>query len=647
MKPRHFIGFFLLAIFACTPKDNGDVAETRRATSLQTTAPPEMQSIRRSRLSAIDSLMWQCPDSALARLLPYFDTCCRDAMLASPDIPDDDSLETHAMRLYNRHYANLLLAELLYKNDCAQSNRKELLQAVAYFDSLADTRGVSLQPNRRRRDARRASAQNTPATIAFLDARAHYINGVGYYENDSMVDACKEYLTALEVMESHFEEKELVGKKARFMTLDYTHLSNLFSDLYLHEQTIYWGCLSLSYYQKYDYPVWHLAWVLNEIGSQYDMMKQSDSAACYYQKAMDALDDTTTLMYRDIASHRVCLEYKTGICQADTAVKKLRQLLLGSESAREIQARYQNIGEIFYHEQRYDSAWSYLNTVFQTTTVVGLKRQAAEWLVEICRIQGRNDDIHEYANFLVPYANQEENQSAKKSELTELYKAFGQARLKRVHQEEMRKQFRFALSVVFGLVVMMLIIGLLYQTNKRSKKHLETLIETERNVHKIQQAALAGRLKRSNAALKEKEKMAYFDMPSKQDYYEPVENYFDESICQRILSACNDENNSIKSSIPVSSYANIALTDAQKAELKKVALAHYASLFETLKQQYPELKEKDFLYCYLCLLGLDNAQIAVMTQLSYRTVWEREKRLQRIFQKEERISIILNGMMTD
>ena len=118
-------------------------------------------------LDEIDSLMWQQPDSALSCILPCFDTCCRDAKFC-----------VSTATAYNRHYANLLLSELLYKNDYAQTNRTELQQAVSYFDSLvvngADTRGVSLQ-TRPRRDARRSSAQN----IAFLDARAHYINGVG------------------------------------------------------------------------------------------------------------------------------------------------------------------------------------------------------------------------------------------------------------------------------------------------------------------------------------------------------------------------------------------------------------------------------------------------------------------------------------
>ena len=44
-----------------------------------------------------------------------------------------------------------------------------------------------------------------PPNIAFLDARAHYINGVGFYEKGDVVNACAEYLRTLEVMEAHFE----------------------------------------------------------------------------------------------------------------------------------------------------------------------------------------------------------------------------------------------------------------------------------------------------------------------------------------------------------------------------------------------------------------------------------------------------------
>jgi len=116
-------------------------------------------------LQAIDSLMWQQPDSALACLLPWFDTC-------------GDAIHC-VSTTYDRHYAHLLLAELLYKNDYAQTNRAELRQAVAYFDSMA----FALN-----------DTPNPCDPLFFLAARAHYINGVGHYEADSLVEACTEYL---------------------------------------------------------------------------------------------------------------------------------------------------------------------------------------------------------------------------------------------------------------------------------------------------------------------------------------------------------------------------------------------------------------------------------------------------------------------
>ena len=70
--------------------------ETRFIASPEAVASPKLQ--------AIDILMWQRPDSALAQLLPWFDTCCRDGV--------------HTVSTtFDRHYAHLLLAELLYKND--------------------------------------------------------------------------------------------------------------------------------------------------------------------------------------------------------------------------------------------------------------------------------------------------------------------------------------------------------------------------------------------------------------------------------------------------------------------------------------------------------------------------------------------------
>ena len=613
MKAKLFvIGWFMLVLSACT-----------------STKVPEPVEGPSPELCAIDSLMWRQPDSALAYLLPYFDTCV------------DAKFCVSTATAYNRHYANLLLAELLYKNDYPQTNRTELLQAVAYFDSLvgtpgADTRGVSLQ-GRPRRDARRASAKNATQTNVFLAARAHYINGVGYYENDSAVQACKEYLKALERIEEHFDEKELIGKKAKFMALTFSHLTSLFSDLYLHEQAIYFGKKSLHYFNKHDASPQHVAWALDEIGLHYDILHNYDSADYYYRKGVKTLPDTNSSTYRDIATHLAFISYKKG--DLVTPLNQLHTIKAQAESDYEYAARCLTIGEIYYHERQYDSAWQYLNTVFNKSKNTGSKKQAAEWLAEIAETQGNNAEALKFASFLVPYANLEENQSGIKSQLIALYDESKQAHVDYQRHKETLKHLKL------GIIVLGILLLALFFLFYKSIRHKKTL-EAERHAHKMQQAALVGRLKRSNAALKEREKTAssinslsFTQQPNR------VESYVEEPICQQILAVCNDKNNSFKSNVPVSAYSNIALTDAQKAQLKNAALRHYSSLFEKLRLQHPEMKEKDFLYCYLCLLGLDNIQIAVLLQNSISTIWEREKRLKTFFGSENRIAIILHEYM--
>jgi hypothetical protein len=552
--------------------------------------PPTTDRMASPELARIDTLMQSQPDSALTLLL---------------DEEMDDP------------YYQLLLSEALYKNDYTQANRDELLEAMVYFDSV-----------------------NNP----FLAARCHYMNGVGYHEMDSVVPACEEYMKAIQIMEEHYPEKELVGLKAKFMALTYTRLVDIFSDQYLHEQAIYFGNQALTYYHKFDAEPWQISWMLDEIGSHYDMMDVFDSADYYYHKALELLPDTNNLTYKMVAGHLAYFNYKK-TTDKDPSLKRLYHLLGISESNNEFCSRCLSIGEIYYHETIYDSAWKYLNIVFDDSLDTEAKKQAAEWLAEICKNQGKYDELPKYANFLIPFATQNEDSSTVKSELTKSYGTFIQQRQDRLNKQAIRQRMRLVTVPFIVLLLALFVFGYLYRKNKRKNKELEKQFEAERLAHKLKQKALSGRLRRSNENLQElKEKVKQQDALKKTENEADIP-FAEEPICTHILKLCNDENLFIKTNISVSEYSDIALTDEQKAMLKQVAIKHYGDLFQRLKTNYPSLKEKDFSYFYLCLLGLNNTQIAALTQLSYRTVWEREKRLQLLFNSNEKIAVVLNGFL--
>jgi len=169
MKIHHIIGVLALLLVACTQSNK--VPETSAPELAEEVEGPTYE------LSQIDTLMWHHPDSALAVMMEF---------AASP--------KADSLNVFEKHYCQLLVSELLYKNDYGQSNRTELLQAVHYFDSLMQDPELVEGPSR--------------YVNVFLSARAHYMNGVGYYERDSVVAACGEYLKALEIVETHFPNLE-------------------------------------------------------------------------------------------------------------------------------------------------------------------------------------------------------------------------------------------------------------------------------------------------------------------------------------------------------------------------------------------------------------------------------------------------------
>ena len=285
----------------------------------------------------IDSLMQHDADSALQMLLSF-------------------RAERGTSFEFNNNYQSLLLSEALYKTDNTQLNRYKnetfqetsLQDAMHYFDILAARYPVD-------------------DDFALLSARSHYMNGVGFYENDSVVEACKEYLHTLEIMENHFDEKQLVGYRARFMGYTYNRLVELFSDKFITESTIYCIKKSIDYCKTEPTSKYALANLFSKLGTQYSIMEQNDSAFNCYYKAIEYLPDHDNIIYRDIVSHLAILNYDLDGC-ASKAVDSLNRLIKYTDNYDEIITRYMTLGYFYYKEGFYDTALVCINNVFENKT---------------------------------------------------------------------------------------------------------------------------------------------------------------------------------------------------------------------------------------------------------------------------------------
>ena len=402
-------------------------------------------------LEGIDSLMWKEPDSALKVMVEFAGSEAADSL-----------------DVFEGHYCQVLIAELLFKNYYGQSNRADVLKAVHYFDSIVNVADGRNADVRDKADTRGVSVQEREA---FLAARAHYINGVGYYERDSLIEACQEYLNTLRMMESHFAENELVDKKAQFMALTYNRLLDLFSEQYMQEPAIYCGKQGLIYTRIAPTSPYGASNVFYRIGKQYDKLKVVDSTVYYYDKALELLPDRNNMIYRDIVSSRALFDF---LFHNDTiaALDSLKSMAAQAENETERLNRYRTIGSVYYGFEQYDSAMVYLEPVLGKYG----KREiiAARLLHDIAMIEGDTVKANQYALILAEKGATAANSQARASQLNDMFQQHLQweqekAEAERRQTEQLSARRRLVQGVVTAVVVLGL--GLWWWMAKRRKEH--------------------------------------------------------------------------------------------------------------------------------------------------------------------------------
>ena len=615
MKRWFYIGIVLLVavVVGCnTPPPVGHPLSEGEGTSPRPS--PGGEGVASRTLENIDSLMWRQPDSALAVMMKFAGSAASDSL--------DE---------FNGHYCQVLISELLYKNYYRQSNRKDLLKAVGYFDSIDD---------------------------GFLAARAHYINGVGYAEKDSLVEACGEYLNALRMMEGHFEEKVLVGHKARFMTLTYNRLGELFSSQFMQEPAIVCGKKSLVYNNIEPDSPFNRFNLLLFIGKQYAKLSQYDSALYYYDEAIQLLPDTNNLIFRDLISTRAFLYYQMGK-GVEPSVNDLRRMAIQTTDETEKLNRYLTIGSIYSEEVQYDSALVYLTPVFENMEDAARQRIAARYLYEIFQNQGDTLKAAQFSMYIAGNTVSEGESNAQVSQLNELFQQhlqWEQERADAERQGKIRVQRNRMIVATGILAVLAALTAWLLHRRKMKEQHekanqqievereahrLESQkLEAEREAHRLEKASMSGRLKKSNQEVRELK-----DQIKRQEEVnakpQQAESFADEPICRLIMERVHE--GQFKAQMDCKLYKDAALSKEQVTALRDAADRHFSLFTVRLAKAYPNLTKNDLDYCCLYLLGLSDADISALMQRAYTTVNDRGRKMKAIFGAEEPLSVTLRG----
>ena len=604
-------------------------------------------------LAEIDSLMWQRPDSALAVLMDF---------AAGPKA---DSLD-----VFNGHYTQLLASELLYKNYYQQSNRAELQQAVLYFDSLvmlSDTHGVSprANPHTQRRHCGLDPQSLTWDNFVFLTARAHYINGVGYYERDSLVEACGEYLKALETMEEHFQDKDLIGRKAQFMAYTYNRLGEMFEEQLLFDPAIVCYKQALLFCKREPTSKYGIPVLLYNLGIQFDVANQKDSAGFYYDEALANMPDYDNIHYRDILSTKALLAYNKGLC-LDSVIKSFYYIISLTSDNDERTKRLLILGNILFEDKQYDSARLYLEAVFEQQEDIPSKILAAEDLNSIYQMKGDSIKARQYSSYLASFTMKEIERKAVISSINEMFQNY---LIQKQEQKAAQEKHKAVLRTVKILVPIAMVIAVVIVVliRRRSKMHLakqeaeaqremekrvkqhEKALEAEQQAHRMEQAALSGRLKRSNEKLRDVSKQleeslaknSLIESEASDDY----SAYINTPICLYIINLVHKQQ--FKSKMDYLIYKDYALSKEQLLALRDAAEKHLARFNSQIRKRFPNLTDSDMDYCYLFLLGLGEADISALMQRAYTTVCDRCRKISRIIGADDSLYQTLRNTLCE
>ena len=527
------------------------------------------------------------------------------------------SPEAESLNEFEGHYCQVLVAELLFKNDYGQSNREEVLKAVGYFDSIDD---------------------------GFLAARAHYINGVGYYERDSVVAACGEYLKALEMVETHFPGIETrhgtslqPNHLPRFMALTYGRLGDLFSGQFMQEPAIICYKKALVFNRIEPTSPNGTAKTLSLLGKQYYKLSQLDSAKYCINESLKQLHDTNNMIYRDLISVSA-LVYFDENRGGEKPVNDLKRMAVQSPTEDEKLSRYNTIATIYYLTNQYDSALVYFAQVFESNDDVGMKRAVVRYLRDIYQSRGDTLKATQYAMFQAENAISEAESNAQVSQLNEMFQQHLQWEQERAEAERQQaarlRRNRMIVAVCVLVAVAALLAWLLHRRKmKQQRDEADQQMEAVQEAHRLEKASMSGRLKRSNQELRElKDQMRQQAGNGVPKQEAQAVSFNEEPICRLIMERVNE--GQFKAQMDCKLYQDYALGKEQVMALREAADRHFNQFTSRLAKAYPDLTRGDLDYCCLYLLGLSDADVAALMQKAYPTVSHRARKMKAVFKSE-------------
>ena len=398
------------------------------------------------------------------------------------------------------------------------------------------------------------------ADLQYLCANAHYYKGVQSASANDDVEAFREYLKAMDVM-CHRDDWTDRPYAKRFIALTYTRLSEILYRYGLRDAA-FEACGKASSFFEADPDK---AAILRFEAAIYQSQKQYDVAMARFQEARQLSDLDEDAF----------------------------QLILGAK---------------LYDIQQYDSAVPHLERAFQTGDRYA-RVDAAAKLSEIYRDKGMADKELAYTRFYVENSLMETQMASKRMEIEYLYGEFDHPKTEPDAAKENGRTPLWVLSLLLVFAVAFLAYIIVH--NRKRISHIENKITTIEQKHEQENADKDHEIEQMAQQLSDTREQL---QTNRSDFDEAWRSFTTSPIVTKIRDSVEGKDIMIKS---VGVYPKLKLKEMDYIDLVKEANRCFPDFSSSFLKRYPDLNISDLRHCCLGLLGMNDAEIAVLEGISY------------------------------
>lgn len=398
------------------------------------------------------------------------------------------------------------------------------------------------------------------ADLQFLRANAYYYKGVELAFANEDVKAFEHYLKTLEVMRQRDDWTDHPYAK-RFIALAYTRISEIL----------------------YRYGI-------NEAASD----------ACHKASSNYESDSDLAAMMR----------FQASICQAQKQYDKALALFQDAESKVPVgdDPIQLIIGAKYFELRQYDSAFPHLERAFRRGDRQ-MRVDAASKLAEICRDRGWDEAELSYTRFYVENSLMETRMASRKMEIEYLYDEFNHPKQE---TEPVKGDNRLSsLALLLFLLLVIAFMAYIIARNRKRISHIENKITDIEQKHEQENADKDHEIEQIAQELNDTREQLN---AQRVGFDEAWTAFSSSAIVNKIRRSVEGKDIMIKS---VGVYPKLKLKEMDYIDLVQEANRRFPDFSSRFLKDFSDLNVADLRHGCLGLLGMNDAEIAVLEGISY------------------------------